>query len=604
MIDTLYQLREQANASIGRGDLEGAANLLVQAAGQTHVAERDYSGILRILADVLIRLRDYRSALTVLWYLAPTDGWEPSLAILPNVVPVDRARTLSQAGQIAAAASEMEAAGMIAQAAILREQTGDWQSARALWSRIAQISSSAGGAYNGALVAFNLARCAAQCGDKRQAREATVASVRLLEEAADYFESVGQRERAFDCFQVLIELGRVSEMFEDVLAGFVNCIRILREDHLKYFALQYFEEALGAAREKGEISAAATLAREASDYSRALGMSAAAVHYVLLQASLWREVAALHIGRGSPPEISENALLAAVLSYGELGQFGKVGEVYRELAVLPLDDARKAHYTRASKRYDNVRDEPLNAAPLPAHLRQDSQFPDVWHVDLIEWEQQGSAAEAAADILLDRKWPDLIRRRAMLTRLTSFAVEGRGDYAEPHVRAKLAVQLAELQLYGVLSPLEKLFEHGDAEVKIAVLGGMQTLFFKRTFVTMRAALREPNNDIVNRACMTIEALCFPHAFDPLVRILRETKHERAKSSAIAALARIDTQEAAEFMLSVLEHGSQSERAAALAALKRSRGMRFTDIARAMLPVSSAALQEPLRDILRSRGVAA
>ena len=53
-------------------------------------------------------------------------------------------------------------------------------------------------------------------------------------------------------------------MFEDVLEGFVNCIRILREDHLKYFALQYFEDALNAAKERGELSAAATLAAASS----------------------------------------------------------------------------------------------------------------------------------------------------------------------------------------------------------------------------------------------------------------------------------------------------------------------------------------------------
>ena len=99
--------------------------------------------------------------------------------------------------------------------------------------------------------------------------------MRLLEEAADHFESVGQRERAFDCFQVLVQIGRESKMFEDVLEGFVNCIRILREDHLKYFALQYFEDALTSARERGELSAAATLAREASEYARSLGLVSA-----------------------------------------------------------------------------------------------------------------------------------------------------------------------------------------------------------------------------------------------------------------------------------------------------------------------------------------
>src|SRR6202023_2033926 len=148
-------------------------------------------------------------------------------------------------------------------AAICREKARDWQGARALWSRLALVASGGANAYNVALVQFNLARCARQCGDPRQAREAIVASVRLLEEAADHFESIGQRERAFDCFQVLVQLGRESGAFEDVLEGFVNCIRILREDHLKYFALEYFEEAIAAATEREETSAAATLAREA-----------------------------------------------------------------------------------------------------------------------------------------------------------------------------------------------------------------------------------------------------------------------------------------------------------------------------------------------------
>ena len=186
--------------------------------------------------------------------------------------------------------------------------------ARALWSRLGQVASTGADAYNAALVQFNLARCAKLCKDQRQSREATVAAVRLLEEAADHFESVGQRERAFDCFQVLVQIGRESNMFEDVLEGYVNCIRILREDHLKYFALQYFEDALGAAREKGELSAAATLAREASDYARALGMPASAAHYTIVQAELWRDVARQHIERGAPAEIAENALLAAILA--------------------------------------------------------------------------------------------------------------------------------------------------------------------------------------------------------------------------------------------------------------------------------------------------
>ena len=609
MLDDLYHLRERARAALARGDLDDAANSLVSAAAQTHVAEHDYLSVLRPLAEVLARRSDHRSALTVVWYMAfsENDGWKRAMSMLPGVPPVDRARTLAANNDMAGAAREMENAGLVAAAAIYREKADDWRGARALWSRLAQVVGGGADAYNGALVQFNLARCAKKCGDTRQAREANVSAVRLLEEAADYFESVGQRERAFDCFQVLVQIGRESGMFEDVLEGFVNCIRILREDHLKYFALQYFEDALQAAKERKELSAAATLAREAADYARVLGMTSASAHYVVVQAELWRDVAKQHLERGAPPEIAENALLAAILAFGEVGHYGRVGGLYSDLAMMDLEEQRKKHYARAAKRYDGVRDEAIDTAPLPSHLRQDNHFPDVWHVDLIEWEQQGSAAESCADVLLDKRWPDLIRRKAMLARLTAFAVESRPEDASgpaTAARVRLADQLAQLQLYAVLSPLEKLFTRAERPVKVAVLAAMQQLFFKRSFVTVRTGLRDADPAVVEQASKAVESLYFQHAFDPLSRIVRESAQPQVRASALRALARVDTMEAAEFLLGILEHGAPADRVAALDGLKRSRGARFIELARSAMHTTAPEVQAALKDVLRSRGIAA
>jgi hypothetical protein len=609
MLDDLYHLRERARAALNRGDLDDAANSLVSAAQQTHVAEHDYLSVLRPLVEVLAKRSDGRSALTVHWYMAfsEPDGWKKALGLLPHVTAVDRARTLAATNDMAGAAREMENAGLVAAAAIYREKADDWRGARALWSRLAQVVGGGADAYNAALVQFNLARCAKKCSDNRQSREANVAAVRLLEEAADYFESVGQRERAFDCFQVLVQIGREGGMFEDVLEGFVNCIRILREDHLKYFALQYFEDALTAAKERGELSAAATLAREAADYARVLGMASASAHYVVMQAELWRDVARQHLERGAPAEIAENALLAGILAFGEVGHYARVGGLYTELAQMDLEDARRKHYARAAKRYDGVRDEPIDTAPLPSHLRQDNHFPDVWHVDLIEWEQQGSAAEACADVLLDRRWPDLIRRKAMLARLTAFAVESRPeDSSGPatNARVRLADQLAQLQLYAVLSPLEKLFTRSERPVRVAVLAAMQQLFFKRSFVTVRTGLRDSDPAVVEQASKAVESLYFQHAFDPLSRIVRESPQPSVRASALRALARVDTMEAAEFLLGILEHGAPADRVAALDGLKRSRGARFIELARSAMHAAAPDVQTVLRDVLRSRGIAA
>jgi hypothetical protein len=336
-------------------------------------------------------------------------------------------------------------------------------------------------------------------------------------------------------------------------------------------------------------------------------MAPTSAHYTMMQASLWQEVARHQLERGAPPEIAENALLAAVLSLGEVGQFARVGGLYGQLSEMDLDPSRKAHYARAAKRYQGVRDEPSEAAPLPAHLRQENKFLEVWHVDLIEWEQQGSAAEACADVLLDKAWPDLIRRNALLARLTALAAEARPEASDApsiQARVRLAEQLAKLQLYAVLSPLEKLFARPERAVKIAVLTAMQTLFFKRSFITVRAGLRDGDPTVVEQARRAVESLYFQHAFDPLARIVREFSDAAVRGSALRALAKVDTPEAAEFLLGILEHGAPADRHAAVEGLKRSRGTRFPELAKAHLAATAPEVQAQIREVLRARGVAA
>src|SRR6185369_3926121 len=118
-------------------------------------------------------------------------------------------------------------------------------------------------------------------------------------------------------------------------------------DHLRYYALQSYEEAVAAAEKQGEVSAAATLSREMSAYARKEGLTAVAGFATLTQARLWQEIAVASQKRRSPPEIAENALLAAVIALGEAGQYRQVGGIYRALAELPLEEARVKHYTRA-----------------------------------------------------------------------------------------------------------------------------------------------------------------------------------------------------------------------------------------------------------------
>ena len=109
-----------------------------------------------------------------------------------------------------------------------------------------------------------------------------------------------------DCFQVLLTLGIETGSFENLAEGYLNCIRILREDHLKYYALQYYEDFIGKAEAAGEHHAVATILHEVADYARSLGM---AFHSALRvrEAQAWQRTADNVLAAGGAAEFAENA---------------------------------------------------------------------------------------------------------------------------------------------------------------------------------------------------------------------------------------------------------------------------------------------------------
>jgi len=607
-LKVLHQQGQQARSA---GNLPEALSVLQQAALKTSARESDYVPVLKDLGDVMLRMGQARGALTVEWYRGAS---AQEAALLDKVPAVDRARTLQAWGErdegsgraaehFAQAAAIYEQTGTIAHAAICRERCQDLASARRLWSRLAEtLSRSGGDHYAAGLARFNLSRTCTKLGDQTAAHGAVVEAVHMLEEAADRYERIGQRERAFDCYQVLIAIGKQSGQFEHELEGYVNVVRILREDNLRYYALQSYEDALDDAQNKQEFSAGATLAQEMGAYAGAEGLTSVANHAKSSQAAMWQQVAQAAIQRGGQAEMAENAMLAAIVSLARLGQFQDVGRLYTSLSSLDLEQARKDHYARAAKRYHQVQNAAIDSAPLPGHLRQDAAFPDVWHVDLVEWEQQGSAAAACGDIVLEpANWSEVTRRRAMLARLQALDIEAAQGQASTASQVRLAELLGMVELYTILSPLEHLFESRLPEVRLAVAQALERFMYKRTFVTVRAALTDPDPTVRKRVYQTVEALRFPHAFDPLARIFREADDRNARVAALRAIARIDTQQAAELLLGVFQHEGQVERSAASEALKRARGSVFLDVARTEMATLPDSVASQLRDVFHARG---
>src|SRR4029077_15731308 len=110
------------------GDLDGALEALLLAAGQAHIEGAEYGAVLRALDEVLSKRGDARAALTVRAYLASVGAirFSQTDELLGVVPAVDRAPVLAAQEKSAEAAREMESAGRLAAAAIHREKATDW----------------------------------------------------------------------------------------------------------------------------------------------------------------------------------------------------------------------------------------------------------------------------------------------------------------------------------------------------------------------------------------------------------------------------------------------------------------------------------------------
>jgi hypothetical protein len=611
------QLVALARASAARGALDEASTQYLDALWHVNTRKAEYDPVALELLRLYAKRGLASEAVSLGWYLE-TDLPD---SLLDKATPFERARTLlARADALGAghaerprayrvAAKAFDECGALAHAGIAHERGEDPARARAAWVRLcAALSGANADPYAAGLARFNLARAAAALGDASAAREAVVAAVHHLEEAADRYESSGQRERAFDCYQVLIAIGESTATFEHVLEGYVNVIRILREDHLRYYAVQSFEDAIAKAAAAGEVAAAATLSRELATYARAENLPTVSAFATLGEARLWGEVAQRSMERKGPAELAENALLAAVLAYTEAGQFGRVGDTFRALAGLPLPRGKVAKYQRASSRYDGVNNAVVEATPLASHLRSEGGFPEVWHVDLVEWEHRGAASRVCGDVVLDTQRPEPLRRRAMVARIVALAAEEAEAEAGPKrseaapLVGKLVERLAHIELYEVLSPLEHVYARGSLPEQRAVLRALERFYFKRSFALLRGAALSAEETLRADAARTLRELVFPHAFDPLLRIYREAEAAEVRKACAHALARIDRREAAEAVIELLAEAAEAERADLVAVLRDARTRSLVDAARTALPTLPSDAAQAVEQLFTKWGV--
>ena len=546
----------------------------------------------RMLASCFSALGLHRALAAALLFLGDVGESERVVK-----TPLDRARIAAQRKDHAAAAREFEAAGWLGHAAIALEEQRNDTGARILWEQLAESPRLASDSYTRGLVRFNPGRVCLRLGDRRAGRKSVVEAMHLLTAAADGFEASGLRERAFDCYGVLLSIGREGS-FENLAEGYLNCIRILREDGLKNYVVQYYDDFGELAVQRKELHAAATLFREAADYARRQSLPYVR-HYRKRSAQAHLAAANEGLAAGGPPEMAENAYAAAVDAFNELGHYSKVRATYVQMSALELGDKRRERYARLAGRLGGLRDDDTPCPGFPDYQRADVPYPEIWRLDVIEWEQAGDPAETMADLVVDSRVPDSVRRRALVVRLFQLAA-GEGPLRPPQLAA-IAAQLARVETYAVLAPLEKMLEHEQAPVRAAALNAVRTLFYKRSFIAIRRGLADPAPEVRAAAVGAVQALHFGHVFDPLQRIYRESEDQDVRRAALHSLGQISSVESVEVLIDVLRSGVPAERTIARECLIRADHAEASGILRRAAADETGQAREELERIVRARG---
>lgn len=607
MIDTaVLWVRAEANIRAGRH-----ADALVHLRHLVEVVDRidfEYEEWLRAMAESLRALAHWREAAACTAYLGATDvpSSDAFSAAVSNVEAGDEGALrgmrlygiyLARAGHHAAAAQWFSASRMPVHQAIALERAGDDAAASELWQMIMASDELRDRRYELALAKINYGLCLLRMKHER-ARTALADATTAVEEVADWFETEGLRERAFDCYQLLARIGSEAGAFENVAEGYLNSVRILRNDGLKLDALRLYEALVTLARRAGEHHAAAGILREAADYC-----TRAALPYAddlrLRSAEAWVKTAAEAQAAAHPLQMVENAYLAAAEGFASVRAYRQVVEVYGRLASLELPTKARERYRRLVDRLGNEQQDAPRPVPVPEFLKQLPEYEEVWYVDLAEWELDGDPGLIAAGVMADRRFPDFVRRHALLLVLDLERRSGQAPAVD------IIRRLESIRAYPVIAALERLYLSPDPAIREAVAAAMGSLRFKRSFALVGQALRDDDCTVREAAAASTTRLVFPHAFEPLRRIFSSRDlpdAEKGRTAAVRAIGKINTAPALEFLCDRLRENDKVFAELALHALRELTNSELLPYLRHQVelvpPVYRAVLEDTARRLER------
>lgn len=569
MIDTTT-LWSRVEAARRRGKNQEALEELRALVQLVERIDFEYEEWLRTMVDCLVETGQSRSAVACQAYLGPIR--DPAASTLQRETEAAQAGDedalrgmrllaiyLSRASRSDAAAKWFEAAGMPVHHAIELERAGQDNAAMAAWRRLIEQDSFPPRSYPMALAKINLGLCLHRL-DHEQTRPALALATAAIEEVADSYERQGLRERAFDCYQLLARIGVETASFENVAEGYINSVRILKDDSLGYDALRLYETFITLAKRFGEHHAVAGILREAGDYCTKVGLPFGdALRW--RSADAWMSAAVAAQEKQMPLQIVENAYLAAAEAYVSVRAFKQCARAYRALSELELRGRER--FTRLLTRLGRRPEDPPHPIPVPEYLKGLPDYEEVWYVDLAEWELRGDPALVAAGVMSDRRFPDFVRRHALLLVLEMLRQDRSASMLE------IVRRLREIRAYPVIDALEKIYDRAEATVQSEVCRVMGTLHFKRSFNLLTRAVSNGAPTVRKAACEAISELSFSHALDRLRRLFEARDLpdlKMVRQAALRAIGKISTPDALAFLCDQLRRDEAPFAEQALAAI--------------------------------------
>jgi hypothetical protein len=589
--------RERAERALRAGRAREALGLYWELLGQTKTDGGHYEAWLNGAVGAYLALGRTREAgygLLGLRRYAEAQRHFPA-----DERPLEWALCASRLGQHGEAARVLSASGHPALAALELEAGGAAAAARIEWERVVRDPRLVDRPYETALAHFNFGEALLRIEDRAGATRAFATTERLLEAVADDFETRGEPMRAFDCYSVLLRLGKETASFENVAEGYLNGIRILAAADQQFHVLQYYDDFLAYAVERGEWHAASTIAREAADYSLKVGLPYDR-HYLGRATELWTRTARENQRAGGPVDLSANALAAAIDAATSLADFGLCGRLYAELGELPLADKRRLRYRSLARRYQAMLPEAAAPAPtFPEYLRRADAYQDIWRQDLVEWELGGDPTAVLARFVVERPNNNNARlalRALLVCNSPTFSVDSAASAAE------LAVALGRVPYYEILAPLEGLYRHSAPEVRAAVMRGVSHLYNRRSFNLVRQGLVDPAPAVVHEALRALRELRFLDGLEPLTLIFRESAEERIRLAAldsIASIAKNGSLPAALVLLEAARQETGAIRESASSSLSRLGGDEVVALVRQARDAEVGDRREALDRILKA-----